>query len=89
VFDKKHPLPGHANGMTFTAYDRDGAMLLKRVYYSIGGGFVVTDTELEALKSVKEVKTDKTVPYPFAHAKEMLEMAAPIGPVDRADEAGQ
>jgi L-serine dehydratase len=79
VFDKKHPLPGHANGMTFTAYDRDGAMLLKRVYYSIGGGFVVTDTELEALKSVKEVKTDKTVPYPFAHAKEMLDMAGRSG----------
>lgn len=79
VFDKKHPLPGHANGMTFTAYDRDGAMLLKRVYYSIGGGFVVTDTELEALKSIKEVKTDKGVPYPFAHAKEMLEMAARSG----------
>ncbi|MEQ8307622.1 MAG: L-serine ammonia-lyase [Hoeflea sp.] len=79
VFDKKQPLPGHANGMTFTAHDRDGAMLLKRVYYSIGGGFVVTDTELEALKSTQPAKSEKPVPYPFAHAKEMLEMAARSG----------
>lgn len=79
VFDKKHPLPGHANGMTFTAFDRDGTMLLKRVYYSIGGGFVVTDIELDALKAVTQVKIDKTVPYPFAHAREMLEMARSSG----------
>ncbi|WP_420409242.1 L-serine ammonia-lyase [Hoeflea sp.] len=79
VFDKKHPLPGHANGMTFTAHDGDGVMLLKRVYYSIGGGFVVTDTELEALKQVDQTKADKSVPYPFAYAKEMLDMAARSG----------
>lgn len=79
VFDKKHPLPGHANGMTFTAHDRDGAMLLKRIYYSIGGGFVVTDTELESLKSAEPAKAGKSVPYPFAHAKEMLDMAERSG----------
>lgn len=79
VFDKKQPLPGHANGMAFTAFDRDGAMLLRRVYYSVGGGFVVTDTELEALKSSKKAVVDKTVPHPFGNAKQMLEMAARSG----------
>ncbi|KJS17047.1 MAG: serine dehydratase, partial [Hoeflea sp. BRH_c9] len=79
VFDRKQPLPGHANGMIFSAFDRDGAMLLRRIYYSVGGGFVVTDTELEAVKNAKKVTVDKTVPYPFGNAKQMLEMAAASG----------
>ncbi|KGF68718.1 serine dehydratase [Hoeflea sp. BAL378] len=79
VFDKKQPLPGHANGMTFTAFDRDGAMLLRRIYYSVGGGFVVSDTELEAMKHAKSASVDKTVPYPFRNARQMLEMAARSG----------
>jgi L-serine dehydratase len=80
VFDKKNPLPGHANGMTFSALDKQGRVLLKRIYYSIGGGFVVTDTELEALRnggsdSAKTVR----VPYPFSSARQMLEMARSSG----------
>ena len=79
VFDKKQPLPGHANGMTFTAFDRDGAMLLRRIYYSVGGGFVVSDTELEAMKTTKKAAVDKAVPYPFGNARQMLDMAASSG----------
>ena len=45
VFDKTHPLPGHPNALQFTALDTDGQLLLRRVYYSIGGGFVVTEAE--------------------------------------------
>jgi L-serine dehydratase len=77
VFDKKTPLPGHANGLQFTAFDTDGQLLLRRVYYSIGGGFVVTEAELEALKHASPAQAD--VPYPFAHARDMLEMAAASG----------
>jgi len=79
VFDKTRPLPGHANGMSFTAFDRDGAMLLRRIYYSVGGGFVVTDTELEAMKANRNKDTGKPVPYPFASARQMLAMAARSG----------
>ncbi|OJT98311.1 MAG: L-serine ammonia-lyase [Rhizobium sp. 63-7] len=75
VFDKKNPLPGHANGMSFSAFDRDGRLLLKRVYYSIGGGFVVTDTELEAMRKSKKAAGGAKVPYPFASAQQMLDMA--------------
>ena len=32
VFDRKQPLPGHANGMTFSAFDADGRLLVKRIY---------------------------------------------------------
>lgn len=80
VFDKKVPLPGHANGMALEALDRDGRLLLRRIYYSIGGGFVVTDTELEAMRATKgKPQSGPKVPFPFATAKEMLEMAARSG----------
>ncbi|OAP34407.1 serine dehydratase [Sinorhizobium glycinis] len=79
VFDKKVPLPGHANGMSFSAFDRDGRLLLKRVYYSIGGGFVVTDTELEAMRATKNKPAGVKVPYPFSTAQQMLDMAARSG----------
>ncbi|MDI7864037.1 L-serine ammonia-lyase [Rhizobiaceae bacterium n13] len=75
VFDKKVSLPGHANGMSLSAYDRDGRQILKRVYYSIGGGFVVTDTELETMRASKKAPGSVKVPYPFATAKQMLDMA--------------
>ncbi|MCP4317159.1 MAG: L-serine ammonia-lyase [Hyphomicrobiales bacterium] len=79
IFDRKQPLPGHANGMAFSAYDDDDRLLLKRIYYSIGGGFVVTDLELEAMKNAPEVPVENGVPYPFHNAAEMLSMAKQSG----------
>ncbi|MFB9950778.1 L-serine ammonia-lyase [Rhizobium puerariae] len=79
IFDKKQPLPGHANGMSFSALGKDGRLLLKRIYYSIGGGFVVTDTELEAMRSSKKASSDARVPYPFSTAKQMLDMSRGSG----------
>lgn len=78
-FDKKTRLDGHANGMIISGFDANERLLIKRIYYSIGGGFVVTDTELEALKANKEPEVQKDVPYPFANADQMLEMAASSG----------
>ena len=78
VLDKKTPLAGHANGMQFSAFDASGRLLLKQVYYSIGGGFVVTDLELEKMRSAKKADSQK-VPYPFATAKQMLDMAQRSG----------
>jgi L-serine dehydratase len=78
VLDRKTPLGGHANGMQFSAFDASGRQLLKQVYYSIGGGFVVTDLELEKMRSARKPESLR-VPYPFATAKQMLEMAARSG----------
>ncbi|MDO6965848.1 L-serine ammonia-lyase [Rhizobium alvei] len=78
LLDKKNPLPGHANGMTFSAFDASGRLLLKQIYYSIGGGFVVTDTELEKMRAAKDKESQK-VPYPFATAQQMLDMARRSG----------
>ncbi len=79
VMDRKTPLTGHANGMTFSALDADGRVLLKRIFYSIGGGFVVSDEELQRLKARGPEAAANDVPYPFSHAAEMLDMAAKSG----------
>lgn len=79
VMDRKTPLSGHANGMTFSALDADGRVLLRRIYYSIGGGFVVSDEELQRLKTRGPEAAANDVPYPFSHAAEMLDMAATSG----------
>jgi L-serine dehydratase len=79
VLDRKTPLPGHANGMTFHAYDANGMLLLKRIYYSIGGGFVMSDEELQRRTSRDAAADTRRVPYPFRNAVEMLAMAAESG----------
>ncbi|MGB7433256.1 MAG: L-serine ammonia-lyase, partial [Ahrensia sp.] len=80
VFDKSNPLPGHANGMTVWAEDADGTMLLSRVYYSIGGGFVVSEEELNTHDVLAAaVPPVDDVPYGFSSAAEMLAMAKASG----------
>ena len=79
VMDRRTPLMGHANGMQFKAYSSGDQLLLRRVYYSIGGGFVVDEAELEAMKTAKKAPVESGVPYPFRNAKEMLAMAAQSG----------
>ncbi|MBS7543266.1 L-serine ammonia-lyase [Ancylobacter oerskovii] len=80
VLDKTTPLPGHANGMTFQGHDAEGRVLVEHVYYSIGGGFVLSEEELQAARSNKASATDqRAVPYPFRTAAEMLSMASESG----------
>ncbi|MFK7754098.1 MAG: L-serine ammonia-lyase [Sedimentitalea sp.] len=76
VFDYDRTLPGHANGMILMATDAQGDVTLQQIYYSIGGGFVMTDTELAAGKATDE---GAPVPFPFKTAAEMLEMAKASG----------
>lgn len=77
VLDTKMPLPGHPNGMQFCAWDGDGQLLLRRSYFSVGGGFVVSQDELSALKDAPSIQQD--VPWPFANAAQMLDMAKRSG----------
>ena len=76
VFDYGPPLPGHANGMILMATDAQGDVTLQETYYSVGGGFVLTEAELAAGKDTDE---GDPVPYPFKSAAEMLEMAEHSG----------
>ena len=79
IFNYDHPLPGHANGMMLFAIDIQGDVILQESYYSIGGGFVMTEAELAAKGNETRSDDTPTVPYPFASAAEMLEMAKASG----------
>jgi L-serine dehydratase len=61
--------------MEFSAIDGQKRLLLRRIYYSIGGGFVASEAELEAMKAGRETGPKPKVPYPFRTAQEMLAMA--------------
>jgi L-serine dehydratase len=76
IFDFGPNLPGHANGMILMATDAQGDVILQETYYSIGGGFVMTEGELAAGRNTDE---GDPVPYPFKSAVEMLEMAERSG----------
>lgn len=63
-------LPYHPNGMRLTAYDKQHAVLLQKIYYSVGGGFVVDHESI--LKKSDEQPPHLQIPYPFQTAKELL-----------------
>ena len=79
IFDYDRPLPGHANGMVLMATDAQGDVISRETYYSIGGGFVLTEAELAERAGDRRSDAAAAVPYPFATAAEMLEMAAESG----------
>ncbi len=69
VFHKDESLPLHPNGMRFSAFDSAGAALDERVYYSIGGGFVVTQDQAGQNRLVKD---ETPLPHPFRSAEDLL-----------------
>ena len=68
----------HPNGVRFTAVSANGTTLADDVFYSIGGGFILSAdefvTQKEASKSANT--STRTVPYPFRSAAELLALAA-------------
>ena len=81
--DQMHP-PGaqsqHPNGLRLAAFDAEGALLAERIYFSIGGGFIVEDGETGRPSIAPQAR----LPYPFRSAVELLETAEAHGlTVDR------
>jgi L-serine dehydratase len=66
-------LPHHPNGLRFTAFDGDGAALLVRDYYSVGGGFVVSgEDEVDAITPGHNI----ALPHPFGSGRDLLAICA-------------
>ena len=70
VFHRRKSLPGHPNGMRFQAEAAGGSPLLERVYYSVGGGFVVDEASVGAERIVED---DTALPLPFQSGVALLE----------------
>jgi L-serine dehydratase len=76
IFHRRETLPFHANGMRFTAFDAAGTEIANRVYYSVGGGFVVSDEVAANGAKQKVIAPDTTVlPLPFHSGEQLLEIA--------------
>ena len=73
-------LPYHVNALTITATGEDGDTILQRTYYSVGGGFVMLQTnddplhpEVSSLASSQAgVGIDVPAPHPFASSAQLL-----------------
>lgn len=65
IFNKKELLPVHTNGMRFSVYDKNNHLIQSRIFYSIGGGFIISET-------FSSTVSDHPIPYPFSTAKELL-----------------
>jgi L-serine dehydratase len=70
VFHRRETLPLHSNGMRFTALAADGSVVVERVYYSVGGGFVVDHTGEAAVAGA--APREVAVPYPFDSGADLL-----------------
>ncbi|MFD9955352.1 L-serine ammonia-lyase [[Kitasatospora] papulosa] len=77
VLHRRKALPYHANGMTVAAYDADGAPLLEKTYYSVGGGFVVDEDAVDGENPI--VPDDTVLKHPFRTGDELLRLARETG----------
>ncbi len=86
--DFKHlkPLPMHPNGMHFLALDAAGVPVFEQVYYSLGGGFIATEAQLQQPEA-----PGIDLPHPFTNAIELMRhcesCAISVGDVMLANEA--
>ena len=77
IFHKKERLPLHVNGMRCVALDKNGNTLSEKIYYSVGGGFVIETDEQGAPMLMEDAAV--VPPYPFRTAKELLELCGSHG----------
>lgn len=76
VMNRSESLPFHANGMRFTAFDGEGETLASKVFYSVGGGFVMD----EAAAGGDLLIADPTpLPFPFTTGDELLRQCRESG----------
>lgn len=66
IFHRNELLPKHTNGMRFSAFVTD-TKITETIYYSVGGGFIVTDEEFG------QEKQDVPQPFPFNTADQLLQ----------------
>jgi L-serine dehydratase len=67
LFLQKETLPKHTNGIRFTAFDDAFNPFMSQVYYSVGGGFIVTEEAFD-----NPTPDALTLPYPFQTADQLL-----------------
>ncbi|WP_250009198.1 L-serine ammonia-lyase [Actinoplanes sp. M2I2] len=72
VLHRRRTLPGHPNGMTFTACSASGEELRRKTYFSVGGGFVISDGGVPRPVAVEQT-------HPFTSGGELLALTSATG----------
>jgi L-serine dehydratase len=80
TFLRREALPYHSNGVKFVAFAADGTVLTERRYFSVGGGFVVSQEEADSPMDGPAIVSDPTkVKYPFSSGDDLLGICAGTG----------
>lgn len=79
IFDRGEPLPEHPNGMIFQLLDETGKTLLSETYFSIGGGFITTLSEIGQIVAPIKMEVASSCGFPFDSANQMMKMSAGSG----------
>ncbi|QIB64155.1 L-serine ammonia-lyase [Kineobactrum salinum] len=77
IMHRSETLPYHSNGMRFRVWDDGGELLQQRVYYSVGGGFVISEAVAEGGDVLVDDPTE--LPYPFNSAAQLLQQCRDHG----------
>lgn len=78
VFHRRKTMPKHANAMELRLL-KQGEVIYKDLYYSIGGGFIVRDEDFDETLEEAIEQSDKPIPYPFDTAAELLQHTKDTG----------
>ncbi len=76
TYHRRKSLPAHANAMTLYAFSK-GDCLYERTYYSVGGGFVLDEDEIQNTES--PASQIQSAPYDFNSATELLALCTEHG----------
>ncbi len=71
IFHRSETLPFHANALCFSAFDAAGLKISAHTYYSVGGGFIVSE-EMAANAAAHPVPDTTLLPYPIRSGAELL-----------------
>ena len=79
IYHRRKTLPAHANAMTIYAFN-DDEKIFEQTYDSIGGGFIVEDSEFEKEKD-KALSLHNNIkrPYRFTSADELITLCKENG----------
>lgn len=76
IFHKGKRLPFHSNAMRFKVFDARGMEFASQIYYSVGGGFIVTHEEMSEPTPSSKMEE---IPYPFKTCDQLLELCRNTG----------
>ena len=80
LFLRRETLPFHTNGLRLSAFDAEGELLEERRYFSVGGGFIVSQEEADAKVDGPRFVVDPSVlKHPFSTGDELLAICRATG----------